>query len=128
MTYDSYFHSKKLMKRDALLFLIPFFLLVIYVILFVVLQIDLSDFAPPNSGIEGSYWLMNVFIPFGLVCIINYTCRIVMLISFVRSVQTKIIFKVLWSLFILLSTQYFFIVRIIMFCTCSKKPAPKTES
>ena len=128
MTYDSYFHSKKLMKRDALLFLIPFSLVVLYLILFVVLQIDLSDFAPSEWNGYFAMWVMNAYIPIGLVCIINYTCRIVMLISFVRSVQTKIIFKVLWSLFILFLTQHFFIVRVIMFCIRSKKTAPETES
>ena len=128
MTYTEYFHSKKLMKRDALLFLIPFFLYIIYLVLLFVVQIDLSDFAPSEMNGYFAMWVMNVYIPFGLVYIITYTCRIVMLISFVRSVQTKIIFKILWSLFILLLTQHFFIVRIIMYCTRRKQPAPETES
>ena len=128
MTYDSYFHSKKLMKRDALLFLIPFSLLVLYVILFVVLQIDLKDLAPSEWNGYFAMWVMNAYIPLGLIYLIGNICSTIMLITFVRFVQTRVRFKILWSWFILFYLVHFIIVRIVMYCTRRKQPAPETES
>ena len=128
MTYTEYFHSKKLMKRDTLLFLIPFSLYIIYIVLLFVVQIDLSDLAPSEWDGYTAAWVMNVFIPLGLIYLVCYICSTIKLITFVRYVQTRVIFKILWSLFILFYWVHFFVVRIIMYCTRRKQPAPETES
>jgi hypothetical protein len=71
---------------------------------------------------------VNFLIPVWLLSITFYIGRIIMLVTFVRFVQTKVIFKVLWGGFILFLTRYFIIVRIIMYFKHRKTPAPETES
>jgi hypothetical protein len=94
----------------------------------VVLQIDLKDFAPSEWNGYLAMWVMNACFPLGLIYLIGNICSIIMLITFVRSVQTRVRFKILWSWFILFYLVHFIIVRIVMYCTRRKQPAPETES